>query len=160
MNARFTAYEFIELAMDVEKNGEYFYSEHAKRLPKGVLKDLFVDLANQETSHYEYFQTLRNRIKGQVCYLDCPGNQELYIKALADENVFVRSKIDEMLDADEFLSVDEILDYALDMEYSSIMFYNTLRPYLTRRERPLLDKVVHDEGSHVTYLEGLKRKIA
>ncbi len=160
MSPRFTVFELTELAMDIEKNGEFFYSEHAKRLPEGSLKDLFAELASQEASHYKHFRSLRDLRPDNGKYLDLPGNQGLYLKSLADENVFTEDRIKKILASNRYLSIDDILTFALDMEYSSIMFYNTLRPYLTRSERPFLDKIIDEEVSHMTYLEGLRRKTA
>ena len=52
----FTAAQALEMAMDIEKNGEAFYREAAAKATDPQVTELFEDLALQEQVHYRIFQ--------------------------------------------------------------------------------------------------------
>ena len=56
--AVFTAAEALEMAMEIEKNGEVFYNAAAAKSDDDEITALFEDLAAQEQIHYRVFQKM------------------------------------------------------------------------------------------------------
>ena len=55
----FTAAEALNMALEIEKNGEVFYNEVAAKSADPEVKALFEDLAVQERGHYQVFQKMQ-----------------------------------------------------------------------------------------------------
>ena len=59
--AVFTAAQGLEMAMEIETNGETFYTTVAGETSIPEVKDLFEFLAGQERMHYKVFEKLLGR---------------------------------------------------------------------------------------------------
>ena len=56
--AVFTATEALEMALEIEENGELFYNEASAKSTDAEVKELFEALAAQERGHYQVFQKM------------------------------------------------------------------------------------------------------
>ena len=61
--AAFSAAEAFEMAMEIEKNGEAFYTAVAAKSADPEVKALFEDLALQEQGHYKAFEKMLEDVK-------------------------------------------------------------------------------------------------
>ena len=64
--AIFRATDIVEMAMELEKSGEIFYSEVAKKVAAPQVRTLFEDLAEQEKYHYAAFKKMSGTVWDQV----------------------------------------------------------------------------------------------
>jgi rubrerythrin len=56
--------EFIDLAIDAELAATKFYKEEAKRLEDSELKEIYVELSEEEFSHYESLMAEKEALSG------------------------------------------------------------------------------------------------
>ncbi len=140
--------EFLELAIEIERNGAKFYETAAKNKEKDV-SDLLTYLAEQKRKHEHTFRDMLTRMGGYVSENPCEDYE--YIRRLADSSIFTRQKTSELLqqkDSNEY----DVLDAGLGFEKDEILFFSEVRGMLPREEQSILDTIVKTEKKHLNEL--------
>lgn len=159
--AIFSGSELVDVALGIERNGVAYYSSLAELTMDALLKDTYNYLASMERTHLEIFQNMLDSIgKYQPKYAgESEEEYELYLKALIDSVVFTDDEVARQM-ARNASSPAEAIQIALGAEKDSIIFYSEMRDFLPERDRPVADKVINEEKSHVRLLSGIKKKFA
>jgi rubrerythrin len=158
----FNADEIFAMGVQIEKNGVAFYSAAAGNTDDPDLKQLFQQLAEWEQTHIAIFEDLRLRLPATVKATDVydPDNMvHLYLKAVADNNVFVRGLT---LDPGTLVwtSPVKVLTTALDFEKDSVVFFSSMKEVtMGRTGSAEVEKLVLEELKHIGYLTGEIRKL-
>ena len=119
MSFVFNADEIFEMAIQIEKNGERFYRESARKVPDPEAKDLLTALADMEVDHRRIFEGMRSALTeaDRKAMTFDPGNEAgLYLASLANTKVFFEKDVDTS-------HLDGIFKSALAAEKDSIAFY-------------------------------------
>jgi len=64
MSEQFTIEEIVEIAIEIEKNGEIFYDTLAESSETAILGDLFKYLSAEEKKHKVKFQEILKSVGG------------------------------------------------------------------------------------------------
>ena len=157
----FSSNELIEVALGIERNGVVYYSSLAKSTTDPWLKDTYNHLADMERKHIEIFQNMLGSVgKYKPTYAgETEEEYELYLKALIDSTVFTDDKVARQM-AQKASSPAEAIQLALGAEKDSILFYSEMRDLVAEQDRPIIDKIIKEEKSHLRQLSSLKRKFA
>jgi rubrerythrin len=162
MGISFNADEVFEMGMDIEKNGEAYYSKAAELTGDPEIKKIFVDLMTAEHHHYETFKKLRDNIpaKGTTPLVSDPDDQEyLYLDALVRSRLFnnVREAENACTDRCDPISV---LQGALTFEKDTILFFTEMKER-TREDlgKNEIDRLIEEERQHVIWISGMIKKI-
>jgi rubrerythrin len=62
MTISFNADEVFEMGMDIEKNGEAYYSKAAELAKSEEIQSVLLRLMEEEKKHYAIFKTLREAL--------------------------------------------------------------------------------------------------
>ena len=155
MGYGFNAGEVFEVAIQIEENGRKFYEESQKLIESVQVKALFADLAQQEIEHKKKFETLRAQLppESTVATVWDPDNElDLYIKVMAENNVFissagVKSRIDQLRGAEDALRM------AIEFEKDSVLFFLSFEEaVLGEKDRELIKSLVKEEQEHLRRL--------
>jgi rubrerythrin len=152
--AVFTAAEALEMAKEIELNGETFYKAAAKEASEPDIKELFEDLALQERSHYRVFQRM---LDGLGTSRDLPPTEEeeyrAYVTAALDNALF--SGPDKALAAAK-KATDRVsaLRVAMGFEKDTMLFFYDLREMVSQSQRDAVDVVIREEKRHLRRLAG------
>ena len=159
--AAFSGNELIEVALGIERNGVVYYSSLAKSTTDPWPKDSYNHPADMERKHIEIFQNMLGSVgKYKPTYAGETEEQyELYLKALVDSAVFIDDKVARQM-AQRASSPAEAIHLALGAEKDSILFYSEMRDLVSEQDRPIIDKIIKEEKSHLRQLSSLKRKFA
>lgn len=160
MAALFTGRELLEVALEIEKNGQAFYEELSNcARDKGVL-EVANFMAEEEKRHYETFKTMLDALgEGYAPPESYPGEYQQYVKALADSRVFTKEH--EVREECRRLKRDsEAIKMAIGLEKDSIIFYNEMSRFVRQSDRPTIARIIDEERSHITKLWELKTKLA
>jgi rubrerythrin len=145
----FTANEVFEMAEQLERNGAKFYRTAAENVSDPKSKKLLIELAEMEDEHEKTFASLRADLtEGEktTTVFDPEDESVLYLRALADTQVFFKKKID-------ISSMKEILKAAIVAEKDSIVFYLGLKDFVPDRlGKNRLDKIIKEEMGHIRIL--------
>ena len=159
--AIFTSSELIEVALGIERNGVAYYSSLAESATDASLKDTYNHLADMEREHIKIFQNMLDSAgKYQLPYAgEAAEEYEHYLRALVDSTVFTDDKVARQM-AQKAASSAEAIQLALGAEKDSILFYSEMRDLVPEQDRPMIDKIINEEKSHIRQLSSLKREFA
>lgn len=153
----FNDLEAIKIAMDIEKRGEKFYTAAANKLDKEDIKEMLMDLAQQEKEHREIFEELYKDAASQKdkfddTYLFDPEISS-YLSAMAETVVFPSDeKLDEVLE--DVSNVEDALMLGIQAEKDSILFYTELIIYSKLVEaKEAFRKLLKEEKKHLIDLQ-------
>ena len=151
----FTIIEIIEIAVQIEKNGEKVYREAIGQSKNPELDHLLLQIADEELEHTDWFLALKDEIeksqdRPQVKEMDSALVEDLIGKqafSLADVN-FSRVK-----------NSKELIDIFIEFENDTILFYEMLRTFLVDEKTiEHLEKIIREEASHIEKFENLRSR--
>lgn len=153
--AVFTAAQALDMALQIEKNGEAFYHAAAAKAADPGAQDIFHELARQEQRHYVAFQKMATRL-GQTPGAPVLPNEEYqdYLRATLEGHLF--SGPDKALAvAERAEDATLALQGAIGFEKDTLLFYYDLRDMLDEADREVLNGIILEEKSHVQRLAGM-----
>lgn len=149
MKNQINADTIFKMAVQIEENGALFYREAAAKLDDLGHKEFLNKLAAMEDVHAETFKTLEQEMvdASQEAVAFEPHSEEaLYLKALADSQVFFGKKIPQP-------DFKDILESALQAERDSIAFYTGLKEIVPKESDQLkVQAIIKEEMRHITVL--------
>lgn len=153
--ALFTAAEALEMAMEIEKNGEAFYKAVAAQSTDLPLKELFEDLAVQEQGHYKVFQSMLGNVSASAP-MPAPEYDEyqLYLQAALDNALFAGEDKALAL-ARKAQDRETALRAAIGFEKDTLIFFYDLRDMVGEPDRETVSNVIREEKKHLRRLAGM-----
>jgi rubrerythrin len=151
MPYNFNADEIFEIAEKIEENGASFYKEASENVSDvdARYKILLNDLSSMELTHRKTFASMRDSLteKEKESAVFDPANESvLYLKALADVEVFYKKQLD-------LSSIESILINAIDREKDSIVFYVGMKDLVPERlGKDKIDGIIDEEKKHILLL--------
>jgi rubrerythrin len=155
MSGLFKGSEILQVAIEIEKNGETFYSTMAESLRDERVKELFRFLAGEERKHTEDFERMLEPVGRYQPSESYPGEYEAYVKALADTRIFTREMDPKEL-AEKVKTEAEAIDMALGAEKESILFYVEMKRFVPESEHGVVDGIIEQERKHLMKLSNLR----
>lgn len=156
----FTIGEIIDLAIQIEKNGEGVYRKAEAMAANPDVKALLGWLADQEKEHVDWFSALRDRLRVKTVSEDLDAAAREILRTVLGTQTF--SLGDEDMGAKETL--DEIMKIALEFEKDTIVFYEMIGDFVEEdAAREGLSGIIKEEEGHIKalneYLELIKGKV-
>jgi rubrerythrin len=155
MSLTFNAEEILQMAIQVEKNGQKFYRKAAGLIANPKTKQFLLDLAAMEAQHEKVFTIMKLEItdsEKETNIFDPDNEASLYLQAMADGHIFnAKQDISEKLTGKE--SVEQIFTMAIQVEKDSIIFYIGLKDYVTQfAGQDKVQNVIEEEKKHIVFL--------
>lgn len=151
----FTAAQALEMAMQIEANGEAFYNAAAAKATDGGVKATFQQLARDEAKHHAAFRKMAGGLVQPGGRAD-PGDDDYrdYLRAMLEGHIFAGS--DKALAAlDRVEDARSALQGAIGLEKDTLLFYYDLREMVGESDRDILTDIIHEEKSHVHRLAAM-----
>ena len=149
MSFVFNADEVFEMALQIERNGEKFYRDSAKKVKDSEAKDLLTKLADMEIEHQKVFKSIKSALTAadQKAMTFDPNNEAgLYLASLANTKVFFEKDI-------EPSKLEGIFKSALAAEKDSIAFYLGMKGVVpTASGRQKIEDIIKEEMRHIRIL--------
>jgi len=160
MSDQFTIQEIIEIAIEIEKNGEVFYRALAESANTAPLRDLFKNLSDAEKKHKAIFEEMLKSVGGyQVSEIYYADEYMGYMKAIADEQVF-KKDISILEVAKSLKSPKEAIELAIDFEKDSIIFLHEMLDIVNESEIETVKKLLDEERGHIRRLSTIKSQVS
>lgn len=154
--------EIIDLAIEIEKSGYAFYDHALKRKDLSAkAKELIEKLRDQEKQHEYFFISLES--KDDLGLIDHGPDQEVvndYLRAIVNYRIFnnADAAIKKVLAAKNEL---EIIADAIDFEKDTLLFFQGIKDIMKdSKSKDILEKVIHEEISHILWLSLYRDKIS
>ncbi len=153
--AVFTAAEALEMAMQIERNGEVFYNTVAAKSDDTEVKTLFEDLAAQEQIHYRIFQKMLGGVGSAPALPAGEYDQyQAYVQAALDNALFAGEDKALAL-AKKATDREAAVRAALGFEKDTMLFFYDLREMVSEADKESVFHVIREERKHVRRLANL-----
>ena len=153
--AEFDAADALEMAMEVEKNGEVFYTAVAQKAADPKVKAAFQALAAQEQGHYEVFWKMAWGLDhGQL--LAAFDEYKAYLHATM-RNVLFFGPDKALAAAEQAQNEKAVLQMAIDFERDTLLFFYDLGEMVGKADQPIVAGIIQEEKAHIRRLAELYR---
>ena len=158
MNDKFTVQEIIEIAIEIEKNGEEFYRIMAESSNTVPLRDLFNYLSAEENKHKQKFAEILKSAGGyQISDIYYATEYMGYMKAIADEKFTKDVSYVDL--ARELASPIQAINIAIGFEKDTIIFLHEMLDMFDQYEKSAIEQLLAEERMHISKLSELKRDL-
>lgn len=147
----YNADELFEIAEQIERNGNKFYSSAAKLAKDEAGRQLLITLASWEEQHEKLFSLMRSGFsqkEKEKILTDRDENAARYLQAVADTHIFNLRDVSDILQGTE--SMKDILSIALGFEKDSIVFFLAMKELVPESlGKDKVDGILAEEMHHV-----------
>ena len=149
----FSILEIIDIAIQLEKNGETVYRQAAGQVADQELKKMLAWFADEEIRHADFFSSLKKGVQKDTSeHFDEEMSREL-IERFVKEQMFSLKEVDFTLIDD----LDELLNIFIEFEEDTLLFFEMLYPFVTNsKDSKKMDRIINEEKSHIKQLHELK----
>jgi len=149
----FSIEDIIDLAIQIEQNGEQVYRNAMKNTPDPALASMLEWVADEEVRHVNWFNEFRKRVPARK--VD-PRLEELGREILRDalgNQVFSLAEVD----FTRISRVQELLDVAIEFEQDTVVFYEMLIPFVEDPQTlASLQDIIEEERRHIEVLRNFR----
>ena len=153
----FSAAEALEMAMQIEINGEVFYNAVAAKMTDPGVKKLFQELAAQEQRHYLVFQKMAGTVGGAASPSAPDAERDeyqTYLQAALDNALFAGADKALAL-AGQACDRQAALRVAIGFEKDTLLFFYDLRDMVSEAEQKAINGILQEEKLHLRRLAKL-----
>jgi rubrerythrin len=148
----FTALEILDLAIQLEENGEAVYREAAKKASNPDISELLLWMAEEEVKHIGWFTELKQEIESHSIN---PFMEEMSRKVfggLLGEKSFSHREIN----FSEVDRIEDLINIFIEFEKDTVLFYETLIPFIEDNNTlQYITKIIAEENNHIQKLHEL-----
>lgn len=156
MVVNLNAFEIFEIAVQIERNGAKFYRGAAELFDKSRVHNLFLQLADWETSHEQVFADMRNELAAQgpePSTFEAESDIIFDAQSMAGLAVFGNS-MGPSAELTGKESITDILKTAIEKEKDSIIFYSGLKGFVpAETAKDKIADIIKEEMHHVRILK-------
>ena len=148
----FSRADIIDLAIQIEKNGEKVYRDALQKISNHSLASLLEWLADEEAEHVTWFSNLKPTITEAPVdpHLEEMGTTMLQ-RVLGDQTFSLKD-----VDFSRIDQIDDLIKLAIEFERDTVVFYEMIESLIDDKETmDHLKKIIHEEERHVQVLEEL-----
>jgi rubrerythrin len=153
----FSIGDIIDLAIQIEENGERVYRTAVDKVPNPSLASLLQWLADEEAKHIRWFSELREVANNTPIDPQVEEMGKNILRSVVGEQSF-------SLDEADFSRIDmvkELLRLAIEFENDTILFYEMIQTFVQDEETlDQLKQIIEEETRHIGLLEEYRAKHA
>jgi rubrerythrin len=146
----------MELAIQIETNGNKYFTRMAEEANSDSVKDIFLFLAKEEAGHIEDFKRIRESLQDPVYEIADEyktPEMESYLTAMFDGRVFPNLESYDGI-ADEIKTDEQAIRHALSFEKDTILFFSEILRMLDKdmENRAVIEELIRQEKIHIAKL--------
>lgn len=148
----FTAHEILDLAIQLEENGEAVYREAADQAKNADIRELLLWMVEEEVKHARLFKELKQEIETRSIN---PFMEEMSRKVfggiLGDKSFSHRE-----VNFAEIKRTQDLIKIFIEFEKDTVLFYETLLPFIEDNNTlHYVTKIIAEENNHIKKLQEL-----
>ena len=148
----------LEMAIKAEEKGLELYRALAKNSKNFHVSQIFKELAREEERHVEELKKWDKSLASYKPVEAYPGEYSLYIKAMAEENVFKCDKACER-SIEKDISEEDAAAAAINFEKDFMLFLHNVKKHIKKGEERIVNAIIDSEEKHLKQLYTLQKKI-
>ena len=149
-DAMFSSADIIDLAIQIEKNGERVYRDALEGVQDQSVASMLQWLADEEVEHAKWFSELKKGVR------KVPVDQRLedmgrnILQGILGEESFSLKEAD----FQNLGSMEKLINLAIEFERDTVLFFEMFESFLEHRESlEHLNKVIEEERRHIQVLK-------
>ena len=146
----FSVHEILDMAIQLEENGESVYRNAVDKITKSDLTALLIWMADEEARHRRWFLELKKKVETQsVNPLMAEMSRQVFAGILGDKSFSHRD-----VDFSRVNRLDDLIGIFLEFEKDTILFYETLIPFIVDDDTlENIKKIIAEENNHIKKLQ-------
>jgi rubrerythrin len=146
----FSLEEIVDLAVQIEKNGEASYRQLLEQTSDPALADLLGWLAHEEILHGEWFSDFKSKAAGSVQDPRVVEMGRSILRGILGNQSFSL----EDPDPSRFRTVEDLLKLSIEFQKDTVLFYGMISSLVSDPEtKDHLDAIIAEETRHVEVLQ-------
>jgi len=148
----FSAYEILDIAIKLEKNGEKVYREAMDQTGDLSLKELLKWMADEEVKHAEWFSDLKSELElNEDHHLIREMSGDLVSEFVGEQSFSLKE-----VDFSAIKDSRELIEVFIEFERDTILFYEMLGSFIVDEETgEKLKRIMDEEKAHISKLQEL-----
>ena len=146
----FSIREILDLAIQLEKNGESVYRDAVDKVNRPGLVSLLIWMADEEASHMRWFSEVKKKFEMHSInpFMEEMGRQ-VFGGILGDKS-FSHKEVD----FSRVDRLDDLIGIFIEFEKDTILFYETLIPFIEDEDTlENITKIIAEENNHIKKLQ-------
>jgi rubrerythrin len=145
----FTAHEILDLAIQLEENGEAVYREAAGQASNADIRELLLWMAEEEVKHTRWFTELKQEIQtGSINPFMEEMSRKVFSGILGDKSFSHRD-----VNFAEIERTEDLIKIFIEFEKDTVIFYETLIPFIEDNHTlHYVTKIIAEENNHIKKL--------
>jgi rubrerythrin len=146
----FAIEDIIDLAIQIEENGERVYRNASLRISNPSLASLLQWLADEEVKHAKWFSEIKEKVRRTT---DDPQLAEMgkriLVGLLGDETFSLKDA-----DFSKMDQIKDLLELAIEFERDTVLFFEMIRSVIEEKQTlDQLEAIIEEETSHIRVLQ-------
>jgi len=146
----FSVNEIIDLAIQIERNGEKLLQAAQKEVSDPELVSMLQWMENEERQHVKWFSGLQPVLKEStdMSHLEAMG-KDLLKEMLGDQSFSLGDTDFSILE-----NIEGLISTMMEFEKDTVLFYQLIRSAVTDADTlALLDRIISEENGHANRLK-------
>ncbi len=146
----FSIREVMDLAIQIEKNGEQYYRDAMQKISNPSLRSMIEWLADQEEEHQSWFSERKERLDTEEDGLEMEEMGSSILQGILGDQSFSLKEAD----LSKIEGVEALIQLAVEFEKDSILFYEMIGSFIEDRETSdKINEIIAEENHHIELLE-------
>lgn len=146
----FSVNEILDLAIQIEKNGESVYRRAMEEINESELTTLLEWMADEEIKHADWFASLKDSIESTGVNLFVEEMSRELFNDLLGEKSFSHKDVD----FSKLKSINELIAVFIEFEKDTVIFYEVLVPFIEDEGTlEALNRIISEENNHIRRLQ-------
>ena len=146
----FSVHEILDLAIQLERNGESVYRDAVDKIAKSDLISLLTWMAEEEARHRRWFSELKNNFDTDSInpFMEEMGRQ--VFGGMLGEKSFSHRDVD----FSRVKRLEDLIGIFIEFEEDTILFYEALIPFIEDKDTlQNISKIIAEENNHIKKLQ-------
>ena len=146
----FSVNEILDMAIQLEKNGESVYRNALDKVTNADLISLLIWMADEEANHRRWFLEVKRNVEmHSINPFMAEMTRQVFEGILGDKSFSHRD-----VDFSRVGRVDDLIGIFLEFEKDTVLFYETLIPFIEDDDTlQNIKKIIAEESNHIKKLQ-------
>lgn len=146
----FSMKEIIDLAVQIERNGERVYRNAAKEHSNPSLTSILKWLADEEGQHADWFSRLKTSIQDSTVDRELDEMGAAMLRGVLGDQAFSLQEADFRQEE----RLEDLIGKAIEFEKDTVLFYEMMASFIDNQQSlQELKAIIEEENRHVRLLE-------
>jgi rubrerythrin len=149
-DAMFSSADIIDLAIQIEKNGEKVYRDALGGVKDQSIASILQWLADEEVEHAKWFSELKQAVRKVPVDRRVEDMGRDILQGILGEQSFSLKEAD----LQDPGSIENLINMAIEFEKDTVLFFEMFESFLEDRESlESLNRIIEEERRHIQVLE-------